>query len=101
MTATEVTESTERGLGGGKDISVISVISVAESYKKQIWFSITFFDKFPQWFLFTKLSLHYSMAELKTESTNTTLLHSTSSSESLLFLKLIGVSIVYSYPFQF
>ncbi|MCK5216876.1 MAG: hypothetical protein KAJ93_03770 [Methanosarcinales archaeon] len=34
MTATE---STERGLGGGKDISVISV---AESYKKQIWFSI-------------------------------------------------------------
>ncbi|KAF5429257.1 hypothetical protein C5S42_02060, partial [Candidatus Methanomarinus sp.] len=36
-----------------------------------------------------------------TESTNTTLLHSTSSSESLLFLKLIGVSIVYSYPFQF
>jgi hypothetical protein len=37
MTATEVTESTERGLGGGKDISVISV---AESYKKQIWFSI-------------------------------------------------------------
>ncbi|PPA79878.1 MAG: hypothetical protein C00003105_00081 [ANME-2 cluster archaeon HR1] len=98
MTATEVTESTERGLGGGKDISVYSV---AESYKKQIWFSITFFDKFPQWFLFTKLSLHYSMDELKTESTNTTLLHSTSSSESLLFLKLIGVSIVYSYPFQF
>ncbi|KAF5425748.1 hypothetical protein C5S42_09810 [Candidatus Methanomarinus sp.] len=41
MTATEVTESTERGLGGGKDISVISVYSVAESYKKQIWFSIT------------------------------------------------------------
>ena len=40
MTATEVTESTERGLGGGKDISVISVYSVAESYKKQIWFSI-------------------------------------------------------------
>jgi hypothetical protein len=38
MTATEVTESTERGLGGGKDISVISV---AESYKKQIWFSIS------------------------------------------------------------
>jgi hypothetical protein len=37
MTATEVTESTERGLGGGKDISVYSV---AESYKKQIWFSI-------------------------------------------------------------
>jgi hypothetical protein len=35
MTATE---STERGLGGGKDISVYSV---AESYKKQIWFSIT------------------------------------------------------------
>ena len=34
MTATE---STERGLGGGKDISVYSV---AESYKKQIWFSI-------------------------------------------------------------
>ena len=32
MTATEVTE---RGLGSGKDISV------AESYKKQIWFSIT------------------------------------------------------------
>jgi hypothetical protein len=38
MTATEVTE---RGLGGGKDISVYSVYSVAESYKKQIWFSIT------------------------------------------------------------
>ncbi len=37
MTAREVTESTERGLGGGKDISVYSV---AESYKKQIWFSI-------------------------------------------------------------
>jgi len=35
------------------------------------------------------------------KSTNTTLLHSTSSSKSLLFLKLIGVSIVYSYPFQF
>jgi hypothetical protein len=36
-------QSTERGLGGGKDISVISVYSVysvAESYKKQIWFSI-------------------------------------------------------------
>jgi hypothetical protein len=30
----------QRGLGGGKDISVISVYSVAESYKKQIWFSI-------------------------------------------------------------
>jgi hypothetical protein len=41
MTATEVTESTERGLGGGKDISVISVYSVAESYKKQIWFNIS------------------------------------------------------------
>ena len=37
MTATEVTESTERGLGGGKDISVYSVV---ESYKKKIWFSI-------------------------------------------------------------
>jgi len=34
MTATELTE---RGLGGGKDISVFSV---AESYKKQIRFSV-------------------------------------------------------------
>ncbi|MFV9631806.1 MAG: hypothetical protein ACNYWM_12150, partial [Methanosarcinales archaeon] len=35
-------ESTERGLGGGKDISVYSV---AESYKKQIWFSIIYSRK--------------------------------------------------------
>jgi hypothetical protein len=52
MTATEVTESTERGLGGGKDISVISVYSVAESYKKQIWFSII-------WFFHTILQIIY------------------------------------------
>ena len=38
MTATELTESTERGVWGGKSISVLSV---AESYKKQIQFSIT------------------------------------------------------------
>ncbi len=37
MTATELTESTERGVWGGKSISVFSV---AESYKKQIKFSI-------------------------------------------------------------
>jgi len=37
MTATE---STERGVWGGKSISVFSVLSVAESYKKQIKFSI-------------------------------------------------------------
>jgi hypothetical protein len=36
VTATEVTESTERGVWVGKDLSVYS----AESYKKQIWFSI-------------------------------------------------------------
>jgi len=36
MTATELTESTERGVWGGKSISVLSV---AESYKKQIQFS--------------------------------------------------------------
>jgi hypothetical protein len=41
MTATELTESTERGVWGGKSISVFSVLSVAESYKKQIQFSIT------------------------------------------------------------
>jgi len=40
MTATELTESTERGVWGGKSISVFSVLSVAESYKKQIQFSI-------------------------------------------------------------
>jgi len=40
MTATELTESTERGVRGGKSISVFSVLSVAESYKKQIRFSI-------------------------------------------------------------
>ncbi|MCD4799541.1 MAG: hypothetical protein K8R19_11120 [Methanosarcinales archaeon] len=40
MTATELTESTERGVWGGKSISVFSVLSVAESYKKQIKFSI-------------------------------------------------------------
>ncbi|MCD4797710.1 MAG: hypothetical protein K8R19_01700 [Methanosarcinales archaeon] len=39
MTATELTESTERGVWGGKSISVFSVLSVAESYKKQIQFS--------------------------------------------------------------
>ena len=38
MTATELTESTERGVWGRKSISVFSV---AESYKKQIRFSIT------------------------------------------------------------
>ena len=37
MTATELTESTERGVWGGKSISVFSV---AEGYKKQIQFSI-------------------------------------------------------------
>ena len=40
MIATELTESTERGVWGGKSISVFSVLSVAESYKKQIQFSI-------------------------------------------------------------
>ena len=43
MTATELTESTEsteRGVWSGKSISVFSVLSVAESYKKQIRFSI-------------------------------------------------------------
>jgi len=39
MTATDLTESTERGVWGGKSISVLSV---AESYKKQIKFSILF-----------------------------------------------------------
>jgi len=39
MTATELTESTERGVWGGKSISVFSVLSVVESYKKQIQFS--------------------------------------------------------------
>jgi hypothetical protein len=34
MTATELTESTERGVWSGKSISVFSVLSVAESYKK-------------------------------------------------------------------
>ena len=37
MAATELTESTERGVWSGKSISVFSV---AESYKKQIRFSI-------------------------------------------------------------
>ncbi|MCD4845558.1 MAG: hypothetical protein K8R25_13840 [Methanosarcinales archaeon] len=37
MTATEVTESIEIGVGDGKGISVFSV---AKSYKKQIRFSI-------------------------------------------------------------
>jgi PGF-pre-PGF domain-containing protein len=41
MIATELTESTERGVWGGKSISVFSVLSMAESYKKQIQFSIT------------------------------------------------------------
>ncbi len=40
MTATELTESTERGVLSGKSISVFSVLSVAESYKKQMRFSI-------------------------------------------------------------
>lgn len=40
MTATELKESTERGVWGGKSISVFSMLSVAESYKKQIQFSI-------------------------------------------------------------
>jgi len=40
MTATELTESTKRGVWGGKSISVFSVLPVAESYKKQIQFSI-------------------------------------------------------------
>ena len=38
MTATELTESTEGGVWGGKSISVFSVLSVAESYKEQIRF---------------------------------------------------------------
>jgi len=33
-------QSTERGVWGGKSISVFSVLPVAESYKKQIQFSI-------------------------------------------------------------
>jgi len=37
MTATELTE---RGVWGGKSISVFSVLSVAKSYKKHIRFSI-------------------------------------------------------------
>ena len=40
MAATEFTESTERGVWDGKSISVFSVLSVVESYKKQICFSI-------------------------------------------------------------
>jgi len=39
MTVTELTESTERGVWGGKSISVFFVLSVADSYKKQIQFS--------------------------------------------------------------
>lgn len=41
MTATELKESTESGVWGGKSISVFSVLSVVESYKKHIRFSIT------------------------------------------------------------
>jgi len=42
MTATELTESTERRVCGRKSTSVLSVLSVAESYKKQIRFSIQY-----------------------------------------------------------
>jgi len=42
MTATELTESTERGVWSGKSISVFSV---AESYKKQIRFSIIYLQR--------------------------------------------------------
>jgi len=34
MTATELTESTERGVWGGKSISVSYVLSVADKYKQ-------------------------------------------------------------------
>jgi len=101
MIATENTENTE------DFFSVSSVLSVTDNINIDLYrlpLNLKWILILPLfvsicvylWFLFVKLSLYYSIDKPQTESTNNTLLHSMNSSKSLLFLKLIGISIIYS-----
>jgi hypothetical protein len=60
ITATEVTKSTEIGVWDGKGISVLSMLSVAESYREQIRLGIQLYSV--QIYIYYQVVLFYDNA---------------------------------------